>query len=75
LHRDVDKFVAIAKAHADEPDAEDHIRHALHDYLAQSLDKHGVDVSARDRETWLAMDLNLDAAGLVAWHERKERKS
>ena len=75
LHRDVDQFVSIAEARADEPDAEDSIRHALHDYLAQRLDEHGVDVTPRDRETWLAMDLNLDAAGLVAWHERRKRKS
>ena len=75
LHRDVDEFVAIAEEHADEPDAEDNIRHALHDYLARRLDEHGVEVTPRDRETWLAMDLNLDAAGLVAWHERRKRKS
>ncbi len=75
LHRDVDKFVSIAEAHIDEPDAENHIRHALHDYLAQCLDAHGVEVTPRERETWLAMDLNLDAAGLVAWHERRKRNS
>lgn len=75
LHRDVDRFVAIAEAHVDEPDAEEHIRHALHDYLAQRLTEHGTQITARERETWLAMDLNLDAAGLVAWHERRRRKA
>lgn len=75
LHRDVDAFVAIAEAHAEEPDAEEHIRHALHDYLARRLEEHGTDITPRERETWLAMDLNLDAAGLVAWMERRKRKS
>lgn len=75
LHRDVDEFVAIAEAHADEPDAEENIRHALHDYLARRLEEHGAQITPRERETWLAMDLNLDAAGLVAWMERRKRKS
>jgi len=75
LHRDVDKFVSIAEAHVDEPDAEDRIRHALHDYLAQRLEEHGTRISPKDRETWLAMDLKLDAAGLVAWDARRRRKS
>jgi glyoxylase-like metal-dependent hydrolase (beta-lactamase superfamily II) len=75
LHRDVDEFVAIAEAHADEPDAEEHIRHALHDYLARRLAEHGTQITPRERETWLAMDLNLDAAGLVAWMARRRRKS
>ncbi len=75
LHRDVDRFVEIAEAHVDEPEAEDKIRHALHDYLAERLEEHGTRVSPKDRETWLAMDLKLDAAGLVAWDARRKKKS
>lgn len=73
LHREVDRFVELAEPHFDEPDAEERIRHALHDHLAKRLDAHGTRIEAKQRETWLAMDLNLDAAGLVAWHERGKR--
>lgn len=75
LHREVDRFVEIAEPHFDKPDAEERIRHALHDHLAARLKEHGTDIDAKQRETWLAMDLNLDAAGLVAWNERRKRKS
>ncbi len=73
LHRDVDRFVEIAERHFDEPDPETRIRHALHDYLARRLDEHGTRMDAKRRETWLAMDVNLDAAGLVAWDRRRKR--
>lgn len=73
LHRDVDRFVEITHEWAGEPDAEDRIRHALHDYLAGRLIAHGVRVDAATRETWLAMDVNLNAAGLLAWHRRISR--
>ncbi|HEX5313625.1 MAG TPA: MBL fold metallo-hydrolase [Gammaproteobacteria bacterium] len=73
LHRDVDRFVDIAKLHADEPEPEVPMRHAMHDYLAGRLLAHGSGVSPKMRETWLAMDVNLNAAGLLAWHRRLDR--
>ena len=75
LHCDVDRFVEIAEPHFGQADAEDRIRHALHDHLAERLEAHGTRISAKDRETWLAMDLKLDAAGLVAWDARRRRKA
>ncbi|MGH8160862.1 MAG: MBL fold metallo-hydrolase [Gammaproteobacteria bacterium] len=73
LHRDVDDFVAIGEAHFDEPDAKERIRHALHDHLANRLAAHGTRLDPETREIWLEMDVNLDAAGLVAWHARQMR--
>lgn len=73
LHRDVDRFVEIAEPLFDSPDAETRIRHALHDYLARRLAEHGTRMDPTQRETWLAMDVNLDADGLVAWDKRRRR--
>ncbi|MGH8273360.1 MAG: MBL fold metallo-hydrolase [Gammaproteobacteria bacterium] len=73
LHRDVDDFVAIGEAHFDAAEAKPRIRHALHDHLAKRLAAHGTRLDPETRETWLEMDVNLDAAGLVAWHERRTR--
>jgi len=75
LHRDVDRFIEIAEPFFGTPDAETRIRHALHDYLARRLEKHGTEMTAKQRETWLAMDVNLDADGLVAWDQRRKRTS
>jgi len=74
LHRDVDRFAEIAREWAGEPDAEDRLRHALHDYVAGRVVAHGAAVDKATREKWLAMDLNLNAAGLLAWRKRMEKQ-
>ena len=74
LHRDVDRFVEIAEAHEGTDDAQQKMRHALHDYLAGRLVAHGTHVAPKTRETWLEMDMNLNAAGLLAWRIRLERR-
>ncbi|MGA7966305.1 MAG: MBL fold metallo-hydrolase [Gammaproteobacteria bacterium] len=73
LHNDVDRFVEIAEALFDAPDAATRIRHALHDYLARRLIEHGTRLDPKQRETWLEMDLKLDADGLMAWDQRRKR--
>ncbi len=73
LHHDIDRFVEIARRWEHQPDAEERIRHALHDYLAGRLVTHGTRVEPQTRETWLAMDVNLNAAGLLAWRQRAAR--
>ncbi|MGH8127348.1 MAG: MBL fold metallo-hydrolase [Gammaproteobacteria bacterium] len=72
LHHDVDRFVEIAEPLFDASNASDRIRHALHDYLARRLAEHGTQMDAKQRETWLEMDLKLDADGLVAWNQRRK---
>jgi hypothetical protein len=73
LHKDVEAFIAIGEAHFGEEEAKERIRHALHDHLTRRLEAHGTKLDPETRETWLEMDVNLDAAGLVAWHERRMR--
>lgn len=75
LHRDVDRFVAIAETHFDAAEPAARIRPALHDYLARRLAEHGTKIDAEQRETWLTMDVNLDAAGLVTWDRRRKRQA
>jgi len=74
LHRDVDRFAEIGREWSGEPDAEEHIRHALHDYVAGRVVAHGANVDPQTRETWLAMDMNLNAAGLLAWQRRLAKR-
>lgn len=73
LHGDVDRFAEIACEHARAPDAEERIRHAVHDHLVQRISAHGSRIDPATRETWLAMDVNLNAAGLLAWQQRISR--
>jgi glyoxylase-like metal-dependent hydrolase (beta-lactamase superfamily II) len=73
LHDCVEGYVAIAKAHENDAGAQNHIRHALHDYLAQRIEAHGTEIEPETRETWLEMDMNLNAAGLLAWRKRLAR--
>lgn len=73
LHNDVDRFVEIGEALFDAPDPATRIRHALHDYLARRLIEHGTRLDPKQRETWLEMDLKLNADGLLAWDQRRKR--
>jgi glyoxylase-like metal-dependent hydrolase (beta-lactamase superfamily II) len=73
LHRDLDRFVAIAREHAGAPDVVDRIERSIHEHLAARLDAHGVRADPETRSSWLAMDVRLNAAGLVAWLDRLAR--
>lgn len=73
LHRDLDRFVEIAGTYAGGPDAEEPMRRAMHDHLVERLAAHGTRIAPGARETWLAMDLRLNAAGLLAWQGRVAR--
>lgn len=74
LHACVERYIAIAEAHEHDADAQNRIRHALHDFLAERLAAHGTDITPAARETWLEMDMNLNAAGLLAWRQRLQRQ-
>lgn len=74
LHEQIEGYVEIAELYENEEEAEERMRHALHDYLAGRLLAHGTKLDAETRETWLAMDVNLNAAGLLVWRKRLARK-
>ena len=74
LHRDLDRFVAIAEASAGGPEAEERTYRAVRDHIAGRLSTHGTRVDPETFESWLAMDARLNAAGLLAWQGRLARE-
>jgi glyoxylase-like metal-dependent hydrolase (beta-lactamase superfamily II) len=73
LHRDLDRFVAIAEASAGTAEAEGPISRAIVDHLAGRLAARGTRTDPETLESWLAMDARLNAAGLLAWQGRVAR--
>jgi glyoxylase-like metal-dependent hydrolase (beta-lactamase superfamily II) len=73
LHRDLDRFVAIARASAQGPEAAEGMYSALMDHLRRRLAARGERLDSGVLEAWLAMDAHLNAAGLLAWQERLGR--
>jgi glyoxylase-like metal-dependent hydrolase (beta-lactamase superfamily II) len=74
LHRDLDRFVAIAEASAGAPDAEETITRAIAGHLAGRLGALGPRTDRETLESWLAMDARLNAAGLLSWQRRVARE-
>lgn len=73
LHHSLEQFVAVARCHQKSEQRESKIAKDLHDWLTERLSQHGCPVDAKTRETWLQMDVRLNAAGLVAWLHRQEK--
>ena len=73
LHRDIDGFVELAGGFDDGRDSEESLYRALLDHLSGRLDAHGSPTDLETRETWLAMDVRLNAAGLLGWKRRVAR--
>ena len=74
LHRDLDRFVAIATATAGGPEAEERTYRAVSDHLAGRLSARGTVADPETFELWLTMDARLNAAGLLAWQGRLARE-
>jgi glyoxylase-like metal-dependent hydrolase (beta-lactamase superfamily II) len=74
LHRDLDRFVAIAEESGDEGDAEERMYRAMMEHLSGRLAAHSARVDRETAESWLAMDARLNVAGLLAWHKRVGRR-
>jgi glyoxylase-like metal-dependent hydrolase (beta-lactamase superfamily II) len=74
LHRDLDRFVAIAEASGDGTDAREPMYRAMMEHLTGRLAAHIAGIDRETAELWLAMDARLNVAGLVAWQERAARR-
>jgi hypothetical protein len=70
LHADIDAFVAIATQERDTRDRAAAIARRLRDHLDKRLDRHGARATADTRRRVLALDIDLNAAGLDAWLAR-----
>jgi glyoxylase-like metal-dependent hydrolase (beta-lactamase superfamily II) len=74
LHRDLDRFVAIAEDSGEGTGAEERMYRAMMEYLTARLAAHGPRVDRETAESWLAMDARLNVAGLRLWRERVGRR-
>jgi glyoxylase-like metal-dependent hydrolase (beta-lactamase superfamily II) len=74
LHRDLDRFVAIADASGEGTDAGERMYRAMMEHLAGRLAAHSARIDCETAESWLAMDARLNVAGLLVWQERVARR-
>lgn len=70
LHRDIDRFVEIARTSAGSPQGLEGIEQRLYEYLSKRLDLHGFAGDDAQRHRVLDGDIALNAAGLMAWASR-----
>jgi glyoxylase-like metal-dependent hydrolase (beta-lactamase superfamily II) len=74
LEEQIRAFVAIALRHAQASDRVARIRQELRSLWLERLARHGASSIERLVDDWLAGDLELNAEGLVAWLERRDKK-
>lgn len=71
MHRRIDALADIAKRHAGAGDQRhDRIHADMESYLLDELDAHGVTLEREEKRRLLAVDLQLNAQGLVIWLDR-----
>lgn len=72
MHRRIDAIADIARHHAGAGDERyDRIYRDMEDYLLDELAAHGVKLPLDEQKRLLAMDLQLNAQGLVVWLDRQ----
>ncbi|HEY4531076.1 MAG TPA: MBL fold metallo-hydrolase [Luteimonas sp.] len=75
LVEQVDAMVALAQFLADAPDRQQALKEALTRLYVDRARIHGVDDPERRVPALLAMDIELNAQGLIAWIERERRQT
>jgi glyoxylase-like metal-dependent hydrolase (beta-lactamase superfamily II) len=70
MHTGIDKHVQIAEACAAEQDRIAAIKPKLHTWLVQQAREHGCTLDQVTLDTWLSMDVDLNAKGLAVWLNR-----
>lgn len=74
MHTCLDQYVAIAKACAGLGERRiPEIKSRMHDYLVQRLHAHGCPLDQAAMDSWLEMDVDLNAQGLAFWMDRVAR--
>lgn len=74
MHRRIDALADIAHRHADAGEQRyDLIHRDMERYLLEELADHGVNLPEDEQRRLLAMDLQLNAQGLVVWLDRQSR--
>lgn len=67
MHRGIDKLVAIAKSSMASADRIDDMKPKIHEWLVQAVRSHGCTLDQNTVDTWLSMDVDLNAKGLAVW--------
>jgi glyoxylase-like metal-dependent hydrolase (beta-lactamase superfamily II) len=70
MHAGIDAHVKIAKACAADQDRIATIKPKLHTWLVQKVREHGCTLDQASVDTWLSMDIDLNAKGLSVWLAR-----
>ena len=75
MHECLDEFVRIAKSLADAGEQRfDKMKNKLHAYLVERVRAHGCTLDQKTVDTWLEMDVDLNAKGLSVWLDRSKGK-
>lgn len=73
MHSALDEYVHIARDCADAGAKRiDKIKEKMHAYLVQRVRAHGCRLDQNTVDEWLAMDVELNAKGLVVWLDRRK---
>ena len=75
MHADIDEFAKMALENRDAEDREAMIRAAMEEHLVGRLVEHGFKGDRDTMRSVLAIDIVLNAQGLVSWLERLERQN
>jgi glyoxylase-like metal-dependent hydrolase (beta-lactamase superfamily II) len=73
LHEQIDTMVAIARAHASDPQRHAHITTDLANLYTSRARAHGCALTAAQVRELLAMDIELNAQGLEVWLDRQRQ--
>ncbi|MGA9854545.1 MAG: MBL fold metallo-hydrolase [Gammaproteobacteria bacterium] len=74
MHAHLDRFVEIARDCAERGEQRlTYMRSSMYTYLAQQVSAHGCTLDLETVDTWLEMDVELNAQGLTVWLDRLQR--
>ena len=74
MHACLDAHVRIARSLAEAGEARlDKLKHKLHAHLSERVRAHGCTLDQQTVDTWLEMDVDLNAKGLSVWLDRSKR--
>jgi hypothetical protein len=70
LHEQIDAMVAIARRNTTGPDREERIAREFAELYISRAQRQGVTMPAADIATILAVDIRLNAQGVIVWLDR-----
>lgn len=73
MHACLDEYVRIARTYVDAGAGRiDKIKAKMHEYLVRRVRAHGCTLELETVNTWLEMDVDLNAKGLAIWLDREK---